>query len=136
MDTLTPKERSLRMSLVKSRDTRPELAVRRLVFALGYRYRLHVRGLPGCPDLVFGSRRKIILVHGCFWHQHKCPLGDRLPKSRQSFWGGKLRGNRCRDALSRRRLRRLGWQVLTVWECQVTPRRLAALQARTRAFLG
>lgn len=120
MDTLTRKERSRIMALVKSKDTRPELLVRRLVHGLGYRYRLHVRHLPGCPDLVFSSRRKVIFVSGCFWHRHACPNGRRLPKSRVGFWGTKLEANKTRDMKKRRQLGKLGWKVLVVWECQTS----------------
>jgi DNA mismatch endonuclease (patch repair protein) len=126
MDTLTRKERSRIMSLVKSKDTRPELFVRRLVHGLGYRYRLHVRHLPGCPDLVFSPRRKVIFVSGCFWHRHACPNGRRLPKSRVAFWRTKLEGNKTRDQKKRRELAKLGWKALVVWECQTSlPHELA-----------
>ena len=91
--------------------------VRRLVFALGYRYRLHVSGMPGRPDLVFSGRRKVIFVHGCFWHRHaRCRLA-RLPKSRLEFWISKLEANKRRDRKNVRALRRKGWTVLTIWEC-------------------
>lgn len=119
MDSISPKERSEIMAKVRSKDSRPELLVRKVVFALGYRYRLHQKELPGCPDLVFRSSRKIIFVHGCFWHRHaRCALA-RLPKSRLDFWVPKLEGNRQRDQKVRRALARRGWQVLTVWECQL-----------------
>lgn len=107
------------MALVRARDTGPELVVRRLVHADGYRYRLCRRDLPGSPDLVFPSRHKVILVHGCFWHRHAgCKLA-RLPKSRLDFWIPKLEANRRRDARDRRALERAGWSVLVVWECQL-----------------
>ncbi|WP_238375811.1 very short patch repair endonuclease [Ectothiorhodospira magna] len=107
------------MSRVRSKDTKPEMRVRRLVHGMGYRYRLHRRDLPGCPDLVFPSRWAVIFVHGCFWHRHRgCALA-RLPKSRVEFWEAKLEGNRLRDENNQRRLRELGWRVLIVWECQV-----------------
>lgn len=119
MDTLSKAERSERMSRVRSKDSNPELKLRRLVHGLGYRYRLHVRGLPGNPDLVFPARGAVIFMHGCFWHRHaKCRLA-RLPKSRVAFWTEKLEGNRLRDQRNRRRLRALGWRVLVVWECQL-----------------
>lgn len=107
------------MRAVKGADTRPEMAVRRLVHSLGYRYRLHVKGLPGKPDLVFSSRRKVIFVHGCFWHQHDCPRGARLPKANREYWQPKLRRNQERDASHYKSLRALGWRVLVVWECEV-----------------
>ncbi|MBW8748564.1 MAG: DNA mismatch endonuclease Vsr, partial [Acidobacteria bacterium] len=105
-DTLSPKLRSQRMSLVKASDTKPEMIVRRLVHALGFRYRLHVRGLPGTPDLVFSRLRKVIFIHGCFWHRHRhrfCKLA-RMPKSRLDFWETKLEGNRLRDLKNKRLL--------------------------------
>lgn len=120
-DTLGKAERSERMSRVRGKDTKPELAVRRLVHRMGYRYRLHRRDLPGTPDLVLPSRRKAIFVHGCFWHRHpdpKCKLA-RWPKSRLEFWEPKLEGNRRRDQENQAKLRELGWSVLVVWECQI-----------------
>lgn len=118
-DTLTPSERSERMSRIRNRDTKPELLVRRLVHSLGFRYRLHRLELPGKPDLVFSSRRKIIFVHGCFWHRHPdCSLA-RLPKSRLDFWVPKLERNRKNDLLKQDELRRLGWVVLVIWECEL-----------------
>ncbi len=133
MDSLTPKERSEIMARVRAKNTRPELRVRKLVFALGYRYRLHDRKLPGCPDLVFGRRRKVIFVHGCFWHRHKrCALA-RLPKSRLDFWLPKLEGNKSRDQRNRRALARRGWKVLTIWECQL--RDAERLNDKIRRFL-
>ena len=119
MDTLSPSQRSERMSLIRAKDTAPELRLRRLVHAMGFRYRLHVRDLPGTPDLVFPSRHAVIFMHGCFWHRHKgCKLA-RLPKSKLDFWEVKLEKNRLRDRLHQRKLRALGWRVLVVWECQL-----------------
>jgi DNA mismatch endonuclease (patch repair protein) len=107
------------MARVRSKNSRPELAVRKLVFGLGYRYRLHMRELPGCPDLVFRPRRKVIFVHGCFWHRHpNCALA-RMPKSRLEFWRPKLEGNRERDDRNKKALAREGWKVLTIWECEL-----------------
>ena len=117
-DVLTPKQRRYCMSRIRGRDTKPEIVVRKLVHGLGYRYRLHVRDLPGRPDLVFASRRKVILVHGCFWHRHRCRYGQVTPSTRRGFWQAKLEANRKRDARNRRALKRLGWDVLVVWECQ------------------
>lgn len=119
VDSLTKLERSRRMSLVRSVDTKPERRVRSLLHSNGYRYRLHVRELPGTPDLVFPTRKKLIFVHGCFWHQHRCKLGHRIPKSRVAFWTTKLGGNRNRDKRIRYKLQRLGWKILVVWECQL-----------------
>jgi DNA mismatch endonuclease (patch repair protein) len=120
MDTLSTEARSERMSRVQCKDTRPELAVRRLVHSLGFRYALHRRDLPGKPDLVFPSRRKVVFVHGCFWHRHcgRCRLA-RLPKSRLDFWSAKLEANRRRDRRNAKALRDAGWQVMCVWECQL-----------------
>lgn len=135
MDTLTPKQRSERMSKVRGRDTKPEMVVRRLVHGLGYRYRLHRAELPGKPDLVFLARKKVIFVHGCFWHRHDDPACRlaRLPKSRLEFWGPKLEGNRKRDVDNLARLAEMGWRSLVIWECQVKDRR--ALEARVKEFL-
>ncbi len=132
LDPLTPEERSGRMSLIRGKDTKPELAVRKLVHGMGFRYRLHARDLPGNPDLVFRSRFKVIFVHGCFWHQHGCG-NYRMPRTKRSFWIPKLDGNRARDARIRRELCKLGWRSLTVWECEL--KELARLRARIRRFL-
>ena len=106
------------MQRIRKTDTKPELRVRRLIHALGFRYRLHRRDLPGTPDLVVPRLQKIILVHGCFWHQHPgCRLA-RIPKSRLEYWEPKLRRNRERDERAKNQLEALGWEVLVVWECQ------------------
>lgn len=123
------------MSLVRNRDTKPELMVRRMVHGLGYRYRLHQTDLPGKPDLVFRSRRKVILVHGCFWHRHPdpdCKLA-RLPKSRLDFWLPKLEANRKRDLANQDRLASIGWQALIIWECEL--RDTEQLKSRIIEFL-
>lgn len=130
MDNLSRKQRSERMSLVRSADTGPEMVVRRMVHGMGFRYRLHARDLPGVPDLVFPRLRKIIFVHGCFWHQH--PGCGRLPKSRQDFWMRKLSQNRERDMKNQRKLRSIGWRILIVWECQL---KRASLPTRLLRFL-
>ena len=136
VDTLTPAQRSKQMALVRDRDTHPELIVRRLVHANGYRYRLYVRTLPGCPDLILPRHRKIIFVHGCFWHQHSCKRGRRTPKSNTDYWLDKLGRNRSRDAKHRRALVRLGWRVLTVWECETVDGKRDRLEKKLMAFLG
>jgi DNA mismatch endonuclease, patch repair protein len=135
VDTVSKEKRSEIMSRVRGKDTTPEMAVRRLVFSLGYRYRLHDARLPGKPDLVFAGRRKVIFVHGCFWHRHDgCALA-RLPKSRIDFWARKLAGNKERDERNIAALRDLGWRVLVLWECELgNSSRL--LKARITAFLG
>ena len=107
-----------RMSQIRKTDTKPELVIRRVVHSLGFRYRLHRRDLPGTPDLTFGSRRKVIFVHGCFWHQHDCTLGRKQPQSRREYWGPKLLRNVQRDVVARQRLADTGWDVFVVWECE------------------
>lgn len=134
-DTLTTAERSERMARVRSTGTTPEMMVRRMVHAMGYRYRLHVRSLPGTPDLVFRRLGKVVLVHGCFWHRHRkasCKLA-RMPKSRLEFWESKLEGNRLRDLKNKRLLRAQGWKVLEVWECEL--KNPATVERRLRYFL-
>src|SRR5665213_1778247 len=116
-DTLSKRARSVQMSLIRSTNTKPEMIVRRLTHALGGRFRLHKRDLPGTPDLVFSGRHKVIFVHGCFWHRHVgCALA-RLPKSNLAFWNAKLTANSERDHRQQRKLRRSGWKVLVIWEC-------------------
>lgn len=118
-DTLTPAERSKRMSLIRGLDSEPELLLRHLVHGMGFRYRLHVKDLPGKPDLVFPAKRAVIFMHGCFWHRHAdCKLA-RLPKSKLEFWRPKLEANRERDLLNQQKLQTLGWRVLVVWECEL-----------------
>lgn len=133
MDSLTPAERSERMSRIKGKNTKPEMLVRRLVHGMGYRYRLHLKGLPGRPDLVFSKRRKVIFVHGCFWHRHDACRLARWPKTRLDFWQPKLEANAARDRYVERRLAELGWKVMIVWECEVKDE--AALTPRIKAFL-
>lgn len=136
MDTLTPNQRSECMSRVHGRDTKPEMVVRRLVHRMGYRYRLHQRHLPGVPDLVFSRRKKLIFVHGCFWHwhEHGSCRGPRMPKTRVSYWREKLQSNVERDAENIERLGADGWQVLVVWECELKD--MHALEMRLRNFLN
>lgn len=118
VDPLSPAERSAHMRRIRKRDTKPELVVRRLAHALGLRFRLHRRDLPGTPDLVFPRHRKAIWVHGCFWHQHEgCRLA-RQPKSRLEYWLPKLARNVNRDRVSRQRIEDSGWQALVIWECE------------------
>ncbi len=132
-DTLSPVQRSELMSLVRSKDTKPEMRVRRMVHAMGYRYRMHHGKLPGCPDMVFPERRKIIFVHGCFWHRHEDCRRNRTPKSRREFWDAKLEKNRLRDLENQSKLRSLGWDVLVVWECETEE--AAGLPGRIMSFL-
>jgi DNA mismatch endonuclease (patch repair protein) len=123
-DTLSPALRSERMGRIRGRDSKPELIVRRLLHAMGYRYRLHAKELPGRPDIVFRGRHAAIFVQGCFWHRHPDPACRlaRLPKSRLDFWLPKLEGNRERDVANIERLEAAGWRVLLVWECQLKDR--------------
>lgn len=132
-DKLSPEQRSAVMARIRGRGTEPELIVRRLCHSLGYRFRLHRRDLPGTPDIVFPARRKVIFVHGCWWHRHNCHLGRRAPKSRLDYWLPKFARNVARDKQNRTELRRFGWSVLVVWECQT--RRRVSLAARVRKFL-
>jgi DNA mismatch endonuclease (patch repair protein) len=135
-DTLSPAERSRRMALIHDRDTGPEILTRKIIHSLGYRYRLHGKGLPGKPDIIFGSRKKVIFVHGCYWHRHDDPMCKlaRLPKSRLDFWLPKLEANSARDVKNEKVLREQGWDVLVIWECQLGDR--TWLIQRIRAFLG
>jgi DNA mismatch endonuclease (patch repair protein) len=119
LDNLTRLERSKTMRAVRSVHTSPELLVRRIVFSLGYRYRLHDRRLPGCPDLLFPSRKKAIFVHGCFWHRHSCPAGRKRPKTNIPYWSSKLAGNKRRDLRNLVRMQALGWRTLVLWECEL-----------------
>jgi DNA mismatch endonuclease (patch repair protein) len=120
MDVFTAEERSALMSRIRGRDTKPELAVRRLAHALGYRFRLHRRDLPGAPDLTFPGRRKVVFVHGCFWHQHPgCRYAYR-PKSNLEFWKRKLTANTRRDVCVLQKLREQGWSPLVIWECEIS----------------
>ena len=132
-DTRTPEQRRKIMQAVKPAGTGPEIVVRRALFALGYRYRLHSKRLPGRPDIVFHGRRKAIFVHGCFWHGHACPL-FRLPATRQEFWRAKIEGNAARDKAAEAALLADGWRVLTIWECALKGRgRLPAETVLDRA---
>ena len=119
MDSVTAARRSQIMARIRSKDTKPEMQIRRMLHSLGYRYALHKRDLPGTPDLVFPARRKIIFVHGCFWHQHKGCIDGRIPKSRKNYWKPKLLHNVERDRRNISKLRRSGWKVMKVWECCV-----------------
>jgi len=118
MDVLTSEQRSYCMSRIRGRDTKPEIVVRKLVHALGYRFRLHRRDLPGVPDLVLPKHRKLIFVHGCFWHMHSCRYGSVVPKTNAEFWAHKRQGNVARDQRNVRQLRRDGWRVRVIWECE------------------
>ena len=133
-DNLSAERRSANMRRIRSKDTRPEIALRRLIHGLGYRFRLHRTNLPGKPDIVFPSRRKVIFVHGCFWHQHQGCREGRAPGSRLEYWGPKLRRNQERDAASQVSLKGQGWRCLTVWECELE--NATAVERKVRQFLG
>jgi len=133
-DSVSPEKRSWIMAQIKGKDTSPELAVRSMAHRMGFRFRLHSAGLPGKPDLVFPRLGRVVFVHGCFWHGHRCREGRRVPKSNQEYWIGKIAANKARDARTRKRLRRSGWSILVVWECQLrTPSRV---QPKLWAFLS
>lgn len=118
VDVHSPEKRSFNMSRIRNKNTKPEMIVRSLVHRLGYRYRLHQKELPGKPDLVFAARRKVIFVHGCFWHMHECRYGAVKPATNASFWETKRLSNVERDRKNRMALEQAGWQVLVIWECQ------------------
>lgn len=119
MDKLNAERRSANMRRIRSTDTNPELALRRLIHRLGYRFRLHRKDLPGRPDIVFPGLRKVIFMHGCFWHQHRGCREGRIPATRKDYWGPKLTRNRTRDTVNKTLLEEQGWKVHVVWECEL-----------------
>jgi len=133
-DVHTPEQRSRNMSAIRGKDTKPEHTVRSIAHALGYRFRLHRRDLPGKPDLVFPGRRVVMLVHGCFWHMHDCPYGRVKPVTNAAFWADKRAGNVSRDERNIAALEAAGWKVLVIWECETRDRQ--ALGRKLRRFLG
>ncbi len=136
MDTISPQRRSENMRRIKSRDTAPEMTVRRLVHGMGFRYRLHHPGLPGKPDLVFPRLGSVIDVRGCFWHQHRGCIDSHIPNSRIDYWKPKLLGNKRRDLKNEKSLREAGWRLLIVWACQTEgTKRIELLANRLRKFL-
>jgi len=132
MDRLTAANRSALMSRIGSKNTLPEMVVRKFVPSLGYRYRLHAKDLPGKPDLVFRKQKKVIFVHGCFWHAHFCRKGQP-PKSKLNFWGPKLKANAERDARVLADLKELGWDSLVIWQCEI--REPASMWEKIELFL-
>jgi DNA mismatch endonuclease (patch repair protein) len=132
-DVLTPEARSYNMSRIRGRDTTPEMRVRRLLHGMGLRYRLHVKDMPGKPDLVFPRARAVLFVHGCFWHMHRCKYGKPAPATNATFWAQKRRSNADRDKRNRRRLRAVGWKVFEIWECHT--RRPEKMQAKLAALI-
>ena len=135
-DIVTPEVRSRMMRGIRDRDTRPELVLRSALFKLGYRYRLHQRGLPGSPDIVFPSRKTVIFVHGCFWHRHEDCRYSTTPASNTAFWMSKFSANVARDRAAAERLELSGWQVLVVWECELRAGSLASTVSGVVARLG
>jgi DNA mismatch endonuclease (patch repair protein) len=134
-DVLTPEQRSRCMSRIRAKNTGPELVVRSIAHRMGYRFRLHPRGLPGRPDLVFPRLRKIVFVHGCFWHMHRCKYGIVTPATRATFWRTKRKQNADRDRRNLRAVRKLGWSVLVLWECDIR-HRLPVVERKLTVFLG
>ena len=130
----TPELRSRIMRAVKGANTAPELAVRSMVHRMGYRFRLHRRDLPGKPDLVFPRRKKVVFVHGCFWHGHDCARGARMPKANADYWRAKIARNRSRDAVHLKALETVGWRAAVVWECEL--KKLTRVANRLARFLG
>jgi len=135
VDRLTKERRSENMSRIRSKDMKPEMIVRKLVHGLGYRYRLHNKQLPGKPDLVFSTRKKVIYVHGCFWHQHDSPVCriKRLPKSNLEYWLPKLERNKLRDDANKEALKKMNWSYLIIWECET--KQSDTLKKRIKVFL-
>lgn len=131
--TQTGMTHNTRMALIRSRDTKPEMAVRKCAHGLGFRYRLHRKDLPGRPDLVFPARKSVVFVHGCFWHGHDCRAGKRSPKSNVAYWTNKIAGNSRRDVESISQLESMGWRVLIIWECETKDRH--AVGTRLSQFL-
>ncbi len=133
MDVLTKEQRSFNMSCIRNNDTRPEIIVRSIVHRMGYRYALHRKDLPGHPDMVLTKHHKIIFIHGCFWHMHKCRYGKVKPATNTEFWQTKRQGNVARDKRNLRKLRKNGWKVLIVWECRT--RNIEKLTENLHKFL-
>ncbi|MEZ6164916.1 MAG: DNA mismatch endonuclease Vsr [Phycisphaerales bacterium] len=135
-DTVDP-ARSRNMSRIRHRDTKPELLVRSMLHRMGYRFRVQGKGLPGRPDIVFSARKKVIQIHGCYWHRHDCTNGRYMPSTRTEFWAEKFRSNVERDKRNLKKLEAMGWSCLTLWECEIaddapTQRRLARYLGLTR----
>ena len=126
-------DRSRIMRAVKSRDTSPELTVRKLLHAMGYRFRVHRKDLPGKPDIVLPGRQKVLFVHGCFWHGHNCSRGDRVPRANREYWISKIARNRERDAAAKAALEKNAWKVGIVWECEI--KNLGCVERQLRRFL-
>lgn len=130
----TPNQISDQMRKIKSKNTKIELLIRKLVYKMGYRYRLYVAELPGKPDIVFKTRKKVIFIHGCFWHQHENCVISKLPKSNQEYWLPKLKRNKERDLENQEKLKKLGWSFLNIWECQIKD--ITTVEKTIRSFLS
>lgn len=135
-DVHTPEQRSYNMSRITSGNTKPEMIVRRLVHGMGFRYRLHRKNLPGKPDLVFSRLRKIIFVHGCFFHMHNCSYGQVTPKTNVEFWKNKRKSNVDRDVRNESQLKVMGWEVLIIWECMTKKNQIEQLSGIIKSFLN
>jgi len=133
-DVLTPEQRKLCMSNIRGKDTKPELIVRKMVHAMGFRYRLYRSDLPGKPDLVFPRLKKVIFIHGCFWHMHSCRYGQVKPATNPTFWETKRLSNKKRDNVKTKKLRQMGWSILVIWECHTKD--LNKLSKRISSFLS
>jgi len=133
-DVFSKDTRAWIMRQVRGKDTKPELIIRSFIHCLGYRFRLHKKNLPGKPDLVFPSRQKVIFVHGCFWHGHKCRRGNRMPKTNVNYWKNKIERNMYRFVKQKKDLKKQGWESLVIWECQIGD--LGKLQKKILSFLN
>jgi len=134
VDVHSPKQRSYNMSRIKGKDTKPEMVLRQWLWRSGYRYRLHRKDLPGKPDIVFPGLKNIIFVHGCFWHKHNCKY-FKWPASNAEFWKNKIKGNIKRDNKHYKALSDIGWNYLTVWECELNSKNQVSLWKKVRKFL-
>jgi DNA mismatch endonuclease (patch repair protein) len=133
IDRVSPKKRSWMMGRVKNKNTAPEIKLRKLVFSMGFRYRLHCKDLPGHPDIVFRGRKKVIFMHGCFWHGHPDCKASKLPETRKDFWNTKINSNQVRDRENIRDLENLGWKVLIIWQCELND--VLNITEKIRSFL-
>lgn len=133
IDRVSPKKRSWMMGRVKNKNTAPEIKLRKLIFSMGFRYRLHCKDLPGRPDIVFLGRKKVIFVHGCFWHGHPNCKASKLPETRKEFWNTKINSNQERDRKNIKDLENLGWKVLVIWQCELND--ILNITQKIRSFL-
>ncbi len=133
MDKLSKKQRSILMSKVRSTNTKPEIKVRKMVFKLGFRYRLYRKDLPGKPDMVFVKMKKVIFINGCFWHGHNCRK-SLTPKSNLKYWNNKISENKNRDKINKKKLKKMGWSYLVLWECEIN-KNISKIQNKCLSFL-